>query len=498
MIDLQLLGGLDLASLDLPATARARRRHPMMLLAVVAAAAPQPVTRDRLMALLWPESDADRASNSLRQALHALRRDLGEDLFLPESTSGLRLDPDRLRVDLWSFREAVAHKSYEEAVATHRGAFLDGMHAGTLIEFNRWADTERAVVERAYLDALDALGRHAERDARWNDAVTWRRRQAAADPCSSRAALGLLRALTAAGDKPGALAYAAVHESFLRAHLEVEPDRAVTDFVAALRQVTPPGGVAIPPIRAAAVASLAPTLEPGLNSHAPAPLRPTAASPVPAALARRGWMRRPSRMLGLACAALGLVGVGASYSMVRSPDRVITLTSGASDESGRDTANMLVECIGPACPTGTLPQPAFVVPKHEAYTDPPPASAYIAPIADGTTVKDPGYKCCTRAVFEQTFRLPLDAVAGTITIQVAADNQAAVAMNGVEFGRQADSLQQWNFSGPETTFTSSFVPAPSGINKLRVTLWDGGGVMGLNYRAFVRYSRIRRTDSAGR
>src|SRR6185503_11831601 len=178
MIDLRLLGGLDIAAPDLAASARARRRHPMVLLAVLAAAAPQPVSRDRIMALLWPESDSDRASNSLRQALHALRRDLGDDLFLPDSTGGIRLDPDKLRVDLWTFRDAIARKAYDEAVAAHRGAFLDGVHMSQLADFTQWVDGERAVVERSYIDALDVLGRHAEDAGRLNDAIGWRRRQA--------------------------------------------------------------------------------------------------------------------------------------------------------------------------------------------------------------------------------------------------------------------------------------------------------------------------------
>lgn len=493
MIDLQLLGGLDVRGAELQPGSRARRKHPMALLAIVAAAAPQPVTRDRLMALLWPESDTDKASNSLRQALHALRRELGEDLFLPEASGGIRLDPDKVSVDLWEFRAAIARGSYARAVEAHAGAFLEGVHVAQRAELTRWIEAEAALVERAYTDALDVLAREAEADGRWNEAVSWRRRQAAADPCSTRPALGLLRALSAAGDTTGALAYAAVHESFLRAHLDAEPDATVAGFVTALRQGTPPVGVAIRP--AGVTASLA-SAAAGAGVLAPRGQEPPAAAAAESRLRRR-WMRGPSRMLAVAFAAVSLVGVGAGYSMIRSPDSVIVLASGAVDEGGRDTADMLVACSGPGCPAGALPQAAFVVPKHEAYTEPPAASAYIAPVANGTTVTDPGYRCCTRAVFEHDFRLPPDASSGTITIQVAADNQAILAMNGVEFARQADSVQQWNFSGPETTFTASFLPDPSGVNRLRVTLWDGGGVMGLNYRAFVRYSRIRRVDSTG-
>jgi len=477
----------------------------MVLLALLAAAAPQPVSRDRIMALLWPESDSDRASNSLRQALHALRRDLGDDLFLPDSTGGIRLDPDKLRVDLWTFRDAIARKAYDEAVAAHRGAFLDGVHMSQLADFTQWVDGERAVVERSYIDALDVLGRHAEDAGRLNDAIGWRRRQATADPCSSRAALGLLRALTAAGDKSGAIAYAAVHESFLRAHLEVEPDPAVMDFVAELRKATPPGGTGVVPARAiagpgprpeaAAPPEVAPAAIQQPVRQAPVRQAPLRERPLARWSLRR--LRHRSRLFAIGAGAIGLVGVGATYSLVRPEDTALEVASGSIDKAGRDTADMLVACNGPACPRGPLPQPAFLVPKSQAYAAPPEATAYIAPVSNGTTIQEPGYKCCTTAVFERDFALPKDAEYGIITIGVLADNQAIVEVNGVEFGRQPRISQEGNFDGRASMFATTFLPDPSGVNRLRVTLWDGGGVLGLNFRAFVRYTRSKPADSSG-
>ena len=89
MILLRLLGGLAVARADAPPDSAVPRRRALALLALVAAPAPEPITRDKLLALLWPESDSTRAGNSLRQAIFSLRRDLSEDLFLPESRGGL-------------------------------------------------------------------------------------------------------------------------------------------------------------------------------------------------------------------------------------------------------------------------------------------------------------------------------------------------------------------------------------------------------------------------
>lgn len=493
-IELRLLGGLDVVGPEPAVSVRARRRHPMMLLALVAAAAPRAVSRERIMAFLWPESDDARASNSLRQALHGLRRDLGEELFLPETTGGLQLDGAKVNVDLWVFRDAVAKRAPAEAVAAYRGPFLDGFQIGGAPEFNQWVERERERVEREYRTALDILARQAESAARHDEAVAWRRRLAAADPFSSRVALDLLKALSAAGDRPGALQYAAVHEGLVRSHLEVDPDPAITEFVASLRN-TPPLGI-VPRL-----AQLPARTAPG---H-PEPARDvTATPPTPRALlapprpadSARALTRARARWFA-AAGLVALVGLGAVGAMVahRPAERFIVLATGHAPVAGRDVTNRLVACEGPICPGGQLPQDAYVIPTHLEYTTPPTGTRFIAPAAEGATVKPPGYACCSTAVFENEFTLPSDAKSATITITLLADNQAIVAINGVEFGRQAVRDAPWNYGGTPTTFAATFLPDPSGVNRLRVTVWDGGGATGLNYRALVTHDTRKETES---
>ena len=496
-IELQLLGGLDFSGPDPALSVRARRRHPMMLLALVAAAAPRAISRDKIMAFLWPESDAARASNSLRQALHSLRKDLDEDLFLPESAGGMQLDPGKVNVDLWVFRDAVARRAPADAVAAYRGPFLDGVVPGGSPEFCHWVEVEREQVERAYRAALDTLAREAESAARHDEAVAWRRRLAAADPFSSRVALGLLKALTAAGDRPGALRHAAAHEDLVRSHLEVDPDPAITDFVSSLRN-TPPRGIQPRSTQLPAVTS-------SMASAAPVAVvavEPPTALPVLAAPEAATPRRRlsPARVRWLAAAGVfALVGVGTLTAMIAggSSEDFFVLTSGSSAQSGRDPSNRLVACEGPICPEADLPQDAYVIATHLAYTNPATGTHFIAPAPDAATLKPPGYACCSTAVFENEFTLPPDAVSATISITVLADNQAIVAINGMEFGRQADRDAPWNHGGPPMTFATTFLPDPSGVNRLRVTLWDGGGAAGLNYRALVTHDDGKEAGAGG-
>jgi len=480
LIELHLLGGLTLEAPDLSPTSVVRRRHPQALLSILAASAPRAVGRERITALLWPASPPSRAANSLRQVLHRLRRDLGEEIFLPESAGGLQLDPARFTIDLWIFRDAVASGALERAVEAYRGPFLDGFRMPGLDDFHRWVEAERQKSARMYLEALDALARTAEEEGRLADAVSWRRRQAGADRYSSRLTLALLRALTVAGDRIGALKQADIHRTLVREHLGTEPDPEVLEFVATLREEAE-----APADASAAVTDTGGPEEPGT----PPASRTATLTAMDSPLARLG------RWAGvLAVLVLAMVGAR-SLLLDRSPrtrapaapSNLVVLGSAITYVDGRDVANRIVACDGPACPDGALPQPAYVVPKHTAYGSPVAGTGYISSAPDGTTRPPPGFECCTTVTFETTFELPDDAAVGRISLSALADNQASVSINGVEFGRQQDPEATSNYAGPASNFVVAFPPDPGGTNRLRVTLSDAGGALALQYHAVVTY-----------
>lgn len=493
MIQLQLLGGVGVDGKALaPDAGAAPRRRVLALLALVASAAPYPIGREKLLGFLWPESNSERARASLRQAIFSLRRDLGEELFLTESAGGLQLDSSQVTVDVWDFSAAISRQAFADAVTAYRGPFLEGFSVPGLSEFSAWAEAEREKLQGQYLSALDSLSVQAEQSGRYDEAVDWRRKQAAADPLSSRVTLSLLKALAAAGDRVGALKHAAAHERQIRQHLDAEPDVIVSDFVASLRSDRRPGdtprSTLVAPSHPSDVPSEVETTSLVSLDDAPSAfVAPTASNVL---VASRGLRRRRLLAWVVTGAVLSVVATIAiwrerSRSTAAPSPPVIVLGSGTKVVAGRDPGNRLIICIGPACPEGPLPQDAFVVPKNTAYAQPTAQTDYIAPVADGPSVKAPGYKCCTTAVFENAFTLPPDAITASITISVYADNRASVAINGSDFGAQADS--QENFTGNPSTFSAPFVPDKTGTNRLRVTLWDGGGALGLHYMATVTY-----------
>ncbi|HEV7589284.1 MAG TPA: BTAD domain-containing putative transcriptional regulator, partial [Longimicrobium sp.] len=196
-------------------------------------------------------------------------------------------------------------------------------------EFERWVDGERDRLARAYAGALEALAAAAEAEGSALRAVEWWRRLTAHDPFSSRAALRLVRALDAAGERPAALRFADTHAALLREELGVEPDPELAAHVEVLRAdpprtPSPPAAVpaadarpAPPPARVEADAEPAAT--------APAELPPREGGDVggsPAAgtsRAETGTRRRPARaFVGVTGVALGLA-LSALMAGTRSP-----------------------------------------------------------------------------------------------------------------------------------------------------------------------------------
>jgi DNA-binding SARP family transcriptional activator len=207
----------------------------LALLALLASSGDQGMTRDRLLGLLWSESDEERARKGLNQALYALRQEMSADeVFL--GTRDLRLNPELVTSDIGVFNAAIKAGQLERAVAEYIGPFLDGFHLSEAPEFERWLDGERAGLARDYSTALERLARRAaERGDRQESAEYWRK-LAAQDPLNARVAISLMEALAAAGDPMAVLQHARVHEVLVQQELEAPPDREVLALAETIRR----------------------------------------------------------------------------------------------------------------------------------------------------------------------------------------------------------------------------------------------------------------------
>ena len=316
MIRLRTLGVLDLRGSDgreLSAVLAQPKRA--ALLCYLALATPRgPHRRDALLPLFWPEHDTEHARNSLSQSVHVLRRALGPEGVV-SSGDTLGLAWGNLWCDVVAFEEALGGDRPAEAVELYRGELLEGFHLATAPEFDRWLENERDRLARTYMSAMERLAAEREAARDFRGAATWWRRFAARDPYSSRAALGLMRALAAAGDPAGAVQHARVHETVLREELNVAPDPEVAAFVRQLESRT--GREALDGRRDELIRPA--PLEDAAVASTPSPQLPTLpeAGPPQAGHSSRGRPSRLRRPMAITAAALTLVAAAVAINEMR-------------------------------------------------------------------------------------------------------------------------------------------------------------------------------------
>jgi DNA-binding SARP family transcriptional activator len=219
---LETFGGLAIAG-DAGTVSTQRRR--LALLALIAAAGRRGVSRDRVLACLWPESSTANARHALEQLLYALRRQFGVSLFL--GVDPLRLNQQVITSDVTEFDEAVERGDVAKAVSLYRGPFLDGFYLGGDGEFERWVETERARLVQRYASALEQLARQANEAGDRHAAIEHWRKLVALDPVRSHATLGLMNALAAANESTEAIRHGRAYEALARTE-GAEPTPAIS------------------------------------------------------------------------------------------------------------------------------------------------------------------------------------------------------------------------------------------------------------------------------
>jgi DNA-binding SARP family transcriptional activator/TolB-like protein/Tfp pilus assembly protein PilF len=225
--------------------------------------------RDTLVAMFWPDQDEERARNSLSQAVHFLRRSLGADTIVSHDGDALSVAADRIWCDVQEFESALDGGRLDEALALYRGDLLEGFHVGNAPDFERWLDSERQRLAQRYDKAVESIATEREAARDFEGAVLNWRRLALRDPYDSKVALRLMRAIAAAGDAPGAVKHAQLHEKLLRKELDLAPPAEIDVFI---RQLRVGGGGGVPSNGGTAIAS---AVERAPNAIAFAPQSPT-------------------------------------------------------------------------------------------------------------------------------------------------------------------------------------------------------------------------------
>ncbi|HUQ81491.1 MAG TPA: BTAD domain-containing putative transcriptional regulator [Gemmatimonadaceae bacterium] len=217
------------------------QRKGLALLALLAAAGERGFARETVCAYLWPESDDEHARTSLRQLIHALRRQLATPNLLPAGVT-LRLDSQVVTSDVADFQAALERRDYAAAVALYTGPFLDGFYLKNADELERWVADERASLANAHARALEALAEQVSGNGDKRGAVEVWRRLTSLEPLSARAAIGLMKALAAAGERSAALRHAQLYAQLVHDEAGAKPDPSVEALAAQLQSSGSPNG----------------------------------------------------------------------------------------------------------------------------------------------------------------------------------------------------------------------------------------------------------------
>ncbi len=206
MIRLRVLGSLgvrDRAGRDI----RDIHTQPKRLALLCYLACQPPGTyarRDTLLALFWPELDAEKARNALRQALFHLRRALGEGVLVNRGDEEVGLDPTKFWCDAEAFEAAAAGGRWEEALTLYQGDLLPGFFASDAAGFEEWMEGYRpALRDRAAAGAW-MLMEHDRRRGALSGAIGWARRAVTLAPDDEEGVRRLLSLLVQSGDRTGA------------------------------------------------------------------------------------------------------------------------------------------------------------------------------------------------------------------------------------------------------------------------------------------------------
>lgn len=174
------------------------------------ATAGRPLSRDEIIASLWPDAGGPRASSLFHSTLHRLRNATYKESVI-EAGGRYRFNPEaRLSSDVDLFRRGAARSdstdsagaagvaSLREALAAYQGPFAPGVEAD-------WADALRTSLEDLFLRSATRLAQTLSLNGDHRNAIAALERVLDVDPFSESACLMLMRAYAHSGDVDSAL-----------------------------------------------------------------------------------------------------------------------------------------------------------------------------------------------------------------------------------------------------------------------------------------------------
>jgi predicted ATPase/DNA-binding SARP family transcriptional activator len=201
------------------------------LLACLVVRAPNPVPREELLALLWPEEAPETARNRLRVLLSGLRRSLEPPDAAPTGIlaierNAVRLVSSAFTSDYHDFLEALsAARTADETEAIHLLEKAITLYQGELLAgfYDEWILTERTRLAEMRYQALRDLVRRLTQCGRLENAIEYARQAVAAEPLDEEAHCDLMRLYDTLGQPSAGLRQYEQLKRLLQEELHAQP-----------------------------------------------------------------------------------------------------------------------------------------------------------------------------------------------------------------------------------------------------------------------------------
>ncbi|MFP3855435.1 MAG: AfsR/SARP family transcriptional regulator, partial [Anaerolineales bacterium] len=227
------------------------------LLAYLAVQSDIPHQRQRLAALLWPESSESAARRNLRITLHRIRTTLeGVDLssdFLQASRTHIKAEAAGFRLDVHRFQELLEPCTHpdtqdgglcplcqakrEKACHLYAGHFLDQLQLAGCRQFMEWVITTRERLQRQALSAMYELAERKSRRGELSSARALAERQLELAPWREAAHRQLMELLARGGEQTAALEQYKSCRRMLQRHLSIEPAESTRRLAQRIRRI---------------------------------------------------------------------------------------------------------------------------------------------------------------------------------------------------------------------------------------------------------------------
>ena len=169
------------------------------------------------------ERTEEEGRNSLRAVLSRLRGRLPDGALGGKGETRLWLEESVLTSDVRAFHRSLEDDRHREALDLYRGPFLEHFHLRGMDAFNRWADERRTHYRREAHGAALAVGAQAREAGELAEAANAYRRALDLAPLQEAGAAGLIRVLTARGERGDAVRFYQAFTDRLAEELDLSP-----------------------------------------------------------------------------------------------------------------------------------------------------------------------------------------------------------------------------------------------------------------------------------